>query len=193
MKENYNIKVSAEYEVPKNDKLDALMAEYYAAKNAYEETEQQIVPLINASGKAKFDAIIDQLEVVVDHMKQYALITGKSPIQYSVSYDNGSNCNKFTILYWQSDGQIKMYFNGYYDNLQKREFVWHNEYNANPISSNNHQALVEFLSEWNKYTIIKDLLHCVQYDIGVETQNLLNKAKKLHTTFNGIKGTEQNS
>lgn len=63
------IKVTVTYEKPTTSKFDALMAEYEAAKKCADETVAYYKPLADVAEKAKFDAIMEQLETI----KEYAL------------------------------------------------------------------------------------------------------------------------
>lgn len=176
------IKVKVSYEKPES-KLDALMAEYYAAQNAFKNTKEELMPLINAGGKAKFDAVMDQMETVIEYMKQECLITGFSPKQHTVFYGN-STYDRFTIKYWASDGEVKMWFNGTSCNETRMKFEW------NPTEKEQQKELIEFLSHNYSEKIINDLIQCCTTQIRFKTKQFIEKTDKLHKTLDGIKGGE---
>ena len=174
------IKVKVDYEKPES-KLDALMAEYYAAQNAFKSTKEELMPLINAGGKAKFDAIMDQMETVIEYMRQECLITGYSPKQHTVFYDNGTY-DRFTIKYWNSDGEVRMWFNGSSCNEMRLKFEW------NPTEKEQQKELIEFLSHNYSEKIINDLIQCCTAQIRLKTKQFIDKTDKLHKTLDGIRG-----
>lgn len=176
------IKVKVSYEKPES-KLDALMAEYYAAQNAFKNTKEELMPLINAGGQAKFDAIMDQMKTVIEYMKQECLITGFSPKQHTVFYDNGTY-DRFTIKYWSSDDEVKMWFNGSSCNETRMKFEW------NPTKKEQQKELIEFLSHDYSEKIINDLIQCCITQIRLKTKQFIEKTDKLHKTLDGIKGGE---
>ena len=176
------IKVKVSYEKPES-KLDALMAEYYAAQNAFKNTKEELMPLINAGGKAKFDAIMDQMETVIEYMKQECLITGYSPQQHTVFYDNGTY-DRFTIKYWNSDGEVKMWFNGSSCNEMRLKFEW------NPAEKGQQEELIEFLSHNHSEKVVADLIRNVTANIRLHTKVLIDKTKSIENTLKGIKGGE---
>lgn len=70
-----NIKVTVEYEAPKTNKFDALMAEYAVAKKVADETVAYYKPLADIAEEAKFDAIMEQLETIKQYAKQISDIS----------------------------------------------------------------------------------------------------------------------
>lgn len=74
------IKVTVTYEKPATTKFDALMEEYKAAKKMADETVAYYKPLADAAEEAKMDAILEQIEPIVEYAKQLAQITGKERI-----------------------------------------------------------------------------------------------------------------
>ena len=176
------IKVKVSYDKPES-KLDALMAEYYAAQKVFNNTKEELMPLIDAGGKAKFDAIMDQMETVIEYMKQECLITGYSPKQHTVFYDNGTY-DRFTIKYWHSDGEVRMWFNGTGSNQMRMKFEW------NPTEKEQQKELIEFLSHNYSEKIIHDLIQCCTTQIRLKIKQFTEKTDKLHKTLDGIKGGE---
>lgn len=79
------IKVTVTYEKPTTSKFDALMLEYEAAKKYADETVSYYKPLANAAEDAKFDAIIEQLEVIEEYAKRICAITDKSAVWIKTS------------------------------------------------------------------------------------------------------------
>lgn len=68
------IKVTVIYDKPTTSKFDALMAEYEAAKKYADETVAYYKPLADVAENAKFDAILEQLETIVDYAKRICAI-----------------------------------------------------------------------------------------------------------------------
>ena len=56
-----NIKVTVDYQLPNTDKFDALIEQYLAMKAITDTTKETMIPLIQVGGKAKYDAICEQL------------------------------------------------------------------------------------------------------------------------------------
>ena len=69
------IKVSVEYEIPKTTKFEALLKEFEVAKKVADETVDYYKPLADCAEKAKFDAIMEQLETIKEYAKQISGIT----------------------------------------------------------------------------------------------------------------------
>ncbi len=64
------IKVTVSYEKPTTTKFDALMEEYKAAKQIADETVSYYKPLADAAEEAKMDAILEQIEPIIEYAKQ---------------------------------------------------------------------------------------------------------------------------
>ena len=174
------IKVSVEYNKPIS-KLDALMEEFYAAKRVLKEATEELIPLIEASGKAKFDAIMDQMETVIKYMEQESIITGRSPVQHTVFYDNRTY-DRFVVKYWRTDNTWRIYFNCSSMNDSRMDFIW------DPDKKEQHKELLDFLSHNYSEKVIADLIACVATQIKLQTKILCDKTKSLENTLNGIKG-----
>lgn len=106
------IKVTVEYEVPKTTKFDALLAEYAIAKQIADETESYYKPLAEVAEKAKFDAILHQLETIQDYAKKISQLNGdnhavwiKAFIPYSERNDTNymSGSGDFTVTYFPKE------------------------------------------------------------------------------------------
>ncbi len=107
-----NIKVNVEYEVPKTNKFDALLAEYAVAKKIADETEAYYKPLAEVAEEAKFDAILHQLETIKYYAQQISQLCDdrhavwiKATIPYHErndhSYMYGSG--DFTVTYFPKE------------------------------------------------------------------------------------------
>ena len=102
-----NIKVTVEYEVPKTNKFDALLAEYVLAKQIADETESYYKPLADAAEEAKFDAIMVQLESIKYYAKQISRLKGDESVWIKASIsaiERGDNypmynSGDFTVIY----------------------------------------------------------------------------------------------
>lgn len=126
-----NIKVTVTYDKPSTSKFDALLAEYALAKQIADETESYYKPLADIAEYAKLDAIIDQLQPIMDYAKAIFEIQG---CRYSVwitahisasemgrdSYRGGES---FNVIYdhktrkieirWKGDAFSKEYMQKY--------------------------------------------------------------------------------
>lgn len=176
------IKVSVEYNKPTN-KLDTLMEEYYAAQRVLDNTRQELNPLIEASGKAKFDAIMKQMETVLEYMKQECVVTGRNPIQHTAFYDNGTY-DRFVVKYWHTDNTWRIYFNCSSMNDSRMDFIW------NPDVKKQHEELLDFLSHNYSEKVAADLIRDITANIRLYTKHLIDKAKSIENTLKGIKGGE---
>ena len=85
------IKVTVSYERPTTSKFDALMAEYEVAKKMADETVAYYKPLADVAEDAKFDAIMAQLETIVEYAKRICEITGDKAVWIKTS--------NFTVCY----------------------------------------------------------------------------------------------
>ena len=176
------IKVSVEYNKPISQ-LDALMEEYYAAQKVLDNTRQELNPLIEASGKAKFDAIMEQMKTVFEYLEQECIITGRSPIQHTAFYDNGTY-GRFVIKYWRTDNTWRIYFNCSSGNDSRMDFDW------NPDKKEQHKELLDFLSHNYSEKVVADLIRDITANIRLHTRLLIDKAKSIENTLKGIKGGE---
>jgi hypothetical protein len=146
-------------------------------------TRQELTPLIETSGKAKFDAIMEQMETVLKYLEQECIITGRSPIQHTAFYDNGTY-NRFIVKYWRTDNTWRIYFNCSSMNDSRMDFIW------NPDIKKQHEELLDFLSHNYSEKVIADLIRDITANIQLHTKCLISKAKALEKTLNGIKGGE---
>lgn len=97
------IKVTVSYEKPTTTKFDALMEEYKAAKKIADETVAYYKPLADAAEEAKMDAILEQIEPIIEYAKQLAQITREErvTIRYHVSQSQSGyyDLQPFTVEY----------------------------------------------------------------------------------------------
>ena len=106
------IKVTVEYEVPKTNKFDALLAEYKVAKQIADEAESYYKPLAEVAEEAKFDAILHQLETIKGYAQKLSQLNGdncsvwiKAFIPYSERNDTNymSGSGDFTVTYFPKE------------------------------------------------------------------------------------------
>jgi len=101
------IKVSVEYETPKTTKFEALLKEFEVAKKVADETVNYYKPLADCAEKAKFEAIMEQLEIIKQYTKQISDITHKTtflrqwfgPWAFDVAYRPQETTFLFEIKY----------------------------------------------------------------------------------------------
>lgn len=107
-----NIKVTVEYEIPKTNKFDALLAEYEIVKRIADEAEEYYKPLAELAEEAKFDAIMHQLETIKYYAQQISQLCGhcgstriKATIPYHERNDHNYayNSGDFTVEYFPKE------------------------------------------------------------------------------------------
>ena len=110
-----NIKVDVRYETPKTDKFTALMEQYKAAKELADTTEKELTPLIEVGGKAKYHAILEQLEVLANQLKEFSIMIGAMDKQSIAAkyYNSCNSCVWFKIEYNPQTDAMKYYYELY--------------------------------------------------------------------------------
>lgn len=84
------IKVSVEYETPKTTKFEALVKEFEIAKKIADEAVDYYKPLADCAEKAKFEAIMEQLQIIKQYAKQISSITHQATFLRSWFGDKGA-------------------------------------------------------------------------------------------------------
>ena len=106
-----NIKVTVEYDIPKTNKFDALLAEYMIAKKIADEAEDYYKPLAELAEEAKFDAIMHQLEIIKYYAKQISKLNNNKTVWIKAcipSYERNEHCpmygsGDFTVTYFPKE------------------------------------------------------------------------------------------
>lgn len=91
------IKVSVEYETPKTTKFEALLKEFEIATKVADETVDYYKPLADCAEKAKFEAIMEQLEIIKQYAKQISSITHQAT--FLRSWFEGKGAWAFELVY----------------------------------------------------------------------------------------------
>lgn len=176
-----NIRVTVDYELPNTGKFDALVEQYLQAKTIADTTEMTMIPLIQKGGKAKYDAICDQLSIIENQLKKIVLIT---------------NCQLATATGWY----MNEYYDNYvvvieYDGLKDRTKVYYGRNLSNykcdflDWDSNKDELLSSngLITRWNDFKIIEDM----QKDCNRQLNDLIEaqrrKAKRIVDTLSKIR------
>ena len=132
-----NIKVTAQYSIRPDSEFETYLEELRAMKAKNERNKAEKLPIINAIGKAKFDAIHEQLQPIVSGMISYMNIVGKNSLNIEVV----SRERLFTIKY---------YNNKYYAYIGNclRDFNKYNEFSSEQRY---------YLEHWNEFDFIEKL------------------------------------
>ena len=91
------IKVSVEYETPKTTKFEALVKEFEIAKKIADEAVDYYKPLADCAEKAKFEAIMEQLQIIKQYAKQISSITHQAT--FLRSWFGGNGAWAFEVIY----------------------------------------------------------------------------------------------
>ena len=132
-----NIKVTVQYSIRPDSEFEIYLEELRAMKAKNEKNKAEKLPIINAIGKAKFDAIHEQLKPIVEGMRSYMSIVGKNSLRIDV-ISNGR-----TLTVRCCNNQYYVYISGFsYD---------FNQYNKDC----NEQRY--YLEHWNEFDFIEKL------------------------------------
>lgn len=127
------IKVTVTYDKPNTSKFDALMAEYETAKKYADETVAYYKPLADAAEEAKFDAIMEQLDIIVDYAKRICAI---DPNKRAVWIKTAN----FTVCYRVD---------------YKTEITWHGmEFTKEKMRRNPHrfcESIYNIIGKWDEW------------------------------------------
>lgn len=156
------IKVTVTYNKPTTSKFDALMAEYEAAKKMADETVAYYKPLADAAEDAKFDAIMEQLETIVDYAKCICeIIPNKRAVWIKTS--------NFTVCY-----RIDY----------KTEITWHNlEFTKEKMHRNPHrfcESIYNIIGNWDEWHMYEMLEQdaCRQLTEAIAEQKRIGNHEK---------------
>lgn len=156
------IKVSVEYEIPKTTKFEALLKEFEVAKKVADETVDYYKPLADCAEKAKFDAIMEQLETIKEYAKQISGIT-----QQATSFRKWFGASAFEIVY----------------RPKETVFAFEIKYGGKPFVQNNpyiYNVIVNW-EEWHCFEELeKEACNQLKELIEKEQQRGQNQIKRLN-------------
>ena len=199
-----NIKVDVRYETPKTDKFTALMEQYKAAKELADTTERELTPLIEVGGKAKYNAILEQLGILASQLREFSImIDTKYKQLISAKYYNAHGS-----YVW-----FKIEYDPYMDTVTYHYDAYQLERNGSDFSAVNFALSNECLfgvkglvTRWgNKYKDddhrcgtykltegYKDLYDKLEEDlhshIKCKIDSINSKTRTLNNTLEGIRG-----
>ena len=180
-----NIKVTVEYEVPKTNKFDALMAEYAVAKKVADETVAYYKPLADIAEEAKFDAIMEQLETIKQYAKQISDISNTAVwIRASLSaelrnspYRNIDLYRHFEVVYRPQSG-FEIIWDG--DKFTKERLRKYRE-----AMCYKERNIIGKWDEWGVYRMLEDSA-CKQLKDIIQRQ--VNKGQEQINRLKNIQG-----
>ena len=200
-----NIKVDVRYEAPKTDKFTALMEQYKAAKELADTTERELTPLIQVGGRAKYNAICEQLGVLASQLREFCIMIGTNHRE-SISAYYFNDCNSrvwFKITYDPETDTMKYYYNLYQLEHTGYDFLTENLDSTltqsrllgtkglvtrwgNRNTSGAHQGKYSLTENYKSlYEKLEEDLHSY---IRCKINSMNEKTEKLNKTLSGIKG-----
>lgn len=173
-----NIKVTVDYQLPNTDKFDALIEQYLAMKAITDTTKETMIPLIQEGGKAKYDAICEQLFIIGQQLKKISLLSNKSPICISAYY--GNNHEKIIVEYFKAADVVEIYYNNRYGCSKYNFLDWENK-------KDNLLSLGGLVTNWNNYNIIEKLQEQCDFILKSMINNQKREAEKIASTLEKIR------
>lgn len=188
------IKVTVTYGKPTTSRIDNLFAEYEAAHNLAEATKAELTPIINEVGEAKHQAILDQLEPIVESVKKLHKLRQQVHGKWNVSrtyvvasYVLNNQKRDFVIKYTESvnDNPISIHFcNTSLDMMNGLNFVKINH----KYEWHYFGAYDGIITNWNKLDIIEGLQKALESQIKDLIKITNNKHDTLQANFNALLG-----
>ena len=165
------IKVTVTYEKPTTSKFEALMAEYEAAKKYADETVAYYKPLADAAEEAKFDAIMEQLETIVEYAKRICAIDSNQRAIWIKT-------SNFTVCY-----RIDY----------RTEITWHGmEFTKEKMRCNPHRFcdsiynIIGNWDEWHMYEMLeRDACHKLTEAINEQKRRANHEKNRLYNITKG--------
>lgn len=157
-----NIKVTVEYNTQEDLELTMALKKLRETKTNYETTDSFYTPKINAIGKAKWDAICEQLKPLVEAMKE-----AKIPVIYTTYIEDNTgkqikiSINKNNYMYVQCS-----YFNDSYS--LNSPFIPTSAFGILGLSP------AGFITRWEEYNIYANL----RFNLLNEIEKATNKIQK---------------
>jgi hypothetical protein len=168
-----NIKVIVDYELPTTNKFDALIEQYLQAKAITETAEESIIPLIQKGGKAKYDAICEQLDVIVNQLKKILLVCNGTSASATGWYTDGHNENyRMVVTYDRSKNQVRITYRERFGYKSRNFLDW----------VNNQEDLLSLnglVTRWNDFKIVEEM----QKDCNQQLQHMIDTQQKKAKTI----------
>ena len=202
-----NIKVDVRYEAPKTDKFTALMEQYKVAKELADTTERELTPLIEVGGKAKYNAILEQLGVLASQLREFSImIDAKHKQSINATYYNAcGSCVWFKIEYNPYTDTVTHHYNLYQLEHNGDDFCtvdlnsetaqllligdkglvtrWGNKFNKNNSMHSGEYMLTQDYQDL--YDRLEENLHS---HIRLKISKMNEKTQTLNNTLKGIRG-----
>ena len=174
------IKVKVSYDKADCSKITSLLHELDKAKEVTQQTIAHNTPLIEASGKALYNAIYEQLEPITSAMHELAKRRNTSLICIGAQYEDVSGYQYFTVqvnlfkeVTIKFHNEYKFSFSGRGWDFGNFEIV--KRHCIDKINSN-------VLLNWNQHRIIDKLIECLEQQI----QNDIDGQSKKTALSNAI-------
>lgn len=174
------IKVTVEYEVPKTNKFDALLAEYAVAKKIADETESHYKPLADIAEEAKLDAILKQIEPIKYYAQQISLLRGdgNTVVISGTHYGEYHNLD-FSVAYFPNDSQqFRVRWGG---NIFAKDRLQANR----SIFCDRDQNI---LGNWDKWKMYQKLEECAIRQLTLLINAQKDRGQKQVDRLNNIQG-----
>ena len=165
------IKVTVTYDKPTTSKFDALIAEYEAAKKYADETVAYYKPLADAAEEAKMDAILEQLETIIEYAKRICELDPDKRAVWIKAFE-------FSVCYRNDDGP---------------EITWGNmrfsKYNLHCRPNHFCGEHSNILGKWDEWKMYEHLERCAcrKLEDAIEKQTRRANAEK-NRLYNITKG-----
>ena len=175
------IKVTVSYEKPTTSKFDALMAEYEAAKKMADEKVSYYKPLADAAEEAKMNAILEQIEPIIEYAKQLAAISDRKvyiKAHVSSSESGYYRLQTFSIIYhsdWNS--AVIMWDDVEFNNNRLKK------YSASFVGREHN-----ILGNWDKWNVYENLEKDAMRQLKTEIERQHERSERQIKRLNNIQG-----
>lgn len=171
-----NIKITVEYEAPKKDKFNELLAQYEQVKQTATETVSYYKPLAEAGERKKIELILEQLETIKEYMLKIYEIKKQSFSICANGKDESYFPKKFKICY---NGKFTIVWDELDFNLI--------EYEKDPSSFNGtHMEKYNILGNWDKWEMYQNLEKQCANLLMIEIERYQKRAKQEKKRFENI-------
>lgn len=175
------IKVTVNYETPNTTKFDALIEQYLAAKAVTDATKETMIPLIEEGGKAKYDAICKQLDVIADQLRKISTLRG------------GQHIEEASALYWERDDHYRVRVR-YYPVRNKITITYHDKFGCAAWDfldwdnqSKNLLSIDGLVTNWNQFKIIEEMQEACNWHLKCMIEDQQKTAKTIAETLGKIR------
>lgn len=174
-----NIKVTVEYEVPKTNKFDALLAEYAVAKKLADETVSHYKPLADLAEVAKMDAILKQLEPIKYYAKQIALLKeDRNPVVIDCCFYGEYVNRQFSVSYFPNTSSFDIRWFG---NIFSKDRLVANRLIFCQGDNN-------ILGNWDKWRVYNQLEKCAEKKLETLISKQKTRMQEQIDRLNNIQG-----